>query len=254
MELLINSKALQMEKIYNGYIYKSPLLSSKLTIPFLEIYENTQITLANKVFYIKDFKKVSNSTDIKDFAQSCLITTTYKIDNINIGTRINYDNREEILYVLYKDMEFYESLAVPINHITNNIFIGNLSGAIDDKLLDKNKIKNVVQVFDGFEPLFQNKYNYLVISIDDKPNVELNNYFIKFIEFVKNIPQNKNIFIHCQHGSSRSGTFVLLYLMYFHNMNYESALEFAKNKRYGICPNDGFKTQLIYFMNNKNLI
>jgi hypothetical protein len=248
MEFSINSKCNSMEKIYNGFIYKSPLLSPKYTMQFLEFGENSLIKIGPNNYYKKDFKQVSDLTDIKDFANSCLVETTYELDNINIGTRINYADQEEILYVLYKDIKFYDSLAVPINRIIDNIYIGNLSGAIDDQILDSHNIKNVVQVFDGFDLMFLTKYIYLVISIDDNGIIELKEYFIKFIEFVKNTPKTDNIFIHCQHGSSRSGTFVLLYLMYFHNMNYENALEFAKQKRYGICPNDGFKSQLISFM------
>ncbi len=153
---------------------------------------------------------------------------------------------------MYKDNKFYESLSVPINYIIDNIYIGNLGGAIDDQLLDEYLIKNVVQVFDGFEPMFTDKYDYLVISIDDNGSIELKEYFTEFINYVKNITKQNNIFIHCQHGSSRSGTFVLLYLMYFHKMNYDEALNYAKEKRFGINPNEGFKNQLISFMNNQS--
>ena len=38
--------------------------------------------------------------------------------------------------------------------------------------------------------------------------------------------------------------------MYFHKMKYLEALEYAKSKRYGICPNDGFQNQIIKYFEN----
>ena len=261
MNFYINNQILQFNKIYNKYIYKSPLLNTndkdfikRNIIKYLEVSDNLEIKI-NGIIYTKN-DLIVNNTKNNDFENYYLITKTYTLNtkntknNIIIGTFENNDKKEEILYIMYKDTKFYESLAVPINHIIDNIYIGNLSGAIDDQLLDDYEIKNIVQVFDGFEPMFPNKYNYLIISIDDNGDIQLKKYFDEFINFVKNIPKNNNIFIHCQHGSSRSGTFVLLYLMHFHNMNYDDALSFAKQKRYGICPNDGFKSQLISYISN----
>jgi protein-tyrosine phosphatase len=179
-------------------------------------------------------------------------TKSYANNNLIVSTRLNINNNEEITFVLYnediKSKKFMDSLSEPINHIVDNIFIGNLLAAIDDSILDKYEIKSIVQVFDGFKPT-HNKYNYLLIEIDDNLNTDIQMYFNNFINFI-NKYKNENILIHCQHGSSRSGSFVIFYLMYFKKMTFDEAFTFAKNKRFCINPNDYFKNQLINYSFN----
>jgi protein-tyrosine phosphatase len=138
-----------------------------------------------------------------------------------------------------------ESLATPINHIIDNIYIGNLLSAIDENILLENRIESIVSVFDGFEPMFRDKYKYLHISIDDNEDVDISSYFDAFDKFITE-NEGKNILIHCQHGSSRSGSFVVYYLIKYHNMRFPDALKYAKEKRFCINPNKGFVKQLIF--------
>ena len=91
---------------------------------------------------------------------------------------------------------------------------------------------------------------YLIVNAEDSSLVNIKKYFDKFLVFI-NENKNTNILIHCQHGSSRTGTFVLLYLIDKYNISYDTALEIAKKTRCGITPNDGFKNQLICWMNNR---
>jgi protein-tyrosine phosphatase len=104
-------------------------------------------------------------------------------------------------------------------------------------------------VFDGDLGINLNSSNHLIIPIDDNQNIDITKYFDSFIQFII-LNKNKNILVHCQHGSSRSGSFIVFYLMYFHKMKYLEALEYAKSKRYGICPNDGFQNQIIKYFEN----
>jgi len=146
------------------------------------------------------------------------------------------------------NQDFYNSLAVPITHIIKNIYIGNLLGGIDKDEQDLFSIDGFVRVIEG--DYFSTEKPTLQIPIDDNEEVDILKYVDSFLNFIKQ-NSDKNILIHCQHGSSRSGTFVLLYLMAFHNMSFEEALEFARTKRLGINPNKGFCTQLKSISNNQ---
>ena len=124
--------------------------------------------------------------------------------------------------------------------IIDNIYIGNLLCIINNDILIENSIKAIVSVFDGFKVKVKNVFQ---ISIDDNLEVDITPFFEDYFDFLdKN--KNVNILVHCQHGSSRSGAFVILYLMKYHKLSFEEALKYAKSKRPGIDPNSNFKKQL----------
>ncbi|KAL3831706.1 hypothetical protein ACJMK2_023425 [Sinanodonta woodiana] len=55
------------------------------------------------------------------------------------------------------------------------------------------------------------------------------------------------VLVHCNAGVSRSATIVIAYLMQFREMKYQEAFNYLKEKRPAICPNEGFRTQLLQF-------
>lgn len=243
MNIKINDHNLKLEKEYIGYQFASNIISQKYKLAHLEVNFDTIITIDEKKYKFSEFKNINRKTI--DHCVSNITQKSYKFNNIIISTRINYDNIEEITFIIVEDPNIFNSLSEPINHIIDNIYIGNLLSVIDDSYLNDYSIKNIVRVFDG-ELDKKEDINYLVIDIDDNLLVDITKYFDNFINFVKS--SQGNILIHCQHGSSRSGSFVILYLMYFHKMKYDDALNFARTKRYGICPNNNFKNQLtLYF-------
>lgn len=67
-----------------------------------------------------------------------------------------------------------------------------------------------------------------------------------FLEFVRCNP-HKQILVHCDAGSSRSGTMVVAYLMRKHAIPARDALALAQHARACICPNDTFMTALCGF-------
>lgn len=242
MKIKIDNHELTLNEEYIGYLFVTNIVSNKYKMQYLEINGNTLIYFNSCQIKFNEFKKINRK--IINHLASNITQCSYKYNNIIISTRYNYDNHEEITFILIENENIYKSLAVPINHIVDNIYIGNLLSAIDDDYLFENNIKNIIRVYDG--ELEQKQHiNYFIIDIDDNLSIDITKYFEEFINFIKN--SNGNILVHCQHGSSRSGSFVILYLMYFHKMDFVQALNFARTKRYGICPNENFKNQLMNF-------
>jgi protein-tyrosine phosphatase len=180
----------------------------------------------------------------------------YKISNKECIYFATDKSTDTISYIYYTNEAFYASLMQSISHIIDNVYIGNLYAAIDEETLRSNNIQSIVQVFDGFDPVFPSDYDYLVISIEDRTDISIKEQFPRFLSFLEgkvkppNHPTGQpagNVLIHCQHGSSRSGTFVILYLMYYHAMSFEDALQYARRKRLGIFPNPSFQRQLKEF-------
>jgi len=58
------------------------------------------------------------------------------------------------------------------------------------------------------------------------------------------INNNKNVFVHCAMGVSRSASVIIAYLIKYKNMSYEEATRAVKEKRPCVEPNSGFMLQL----------
>ncbi len=53
--------------------------------------------------------------------------------------------------------------------------------------------------------------------------------------------------VNCSAGVSRSASVCIAYLMTRHSMSYEEAFAAVAKGRPEICPNDGFRTQLLAY-------
>jgi len=88
-------------------------------------------------------------------------------------------------------------------------------------------------------------FHILGIGIDDHINQNLSDSFDEVTELMrKYTTKNSKVLIHCRMGISRSASFVIAYLINYHNMTLLYALDYLKKKRPIIKPNDGFLQQL----------
>jgi protein-tyrosine phosphatase len=245
--LKLNNEILNFDyNTENNIIYLSKISSDKYIIPHLEINENTIMEIINKKYILKDFISIEHK--LNSYLDNMKSGTIY-FDKIYISYRINQNNKKEIICIQYifpekNSKEFLESLTLPITNITENIFIGNLVAAIDNDILIKYKINNIVHVFE--DNLNSFNLNNLMIPICDSEKENIAKYFDNFIKFIDKC--DGNILIHCQHGSSRSGSFVILYLMYKYKLSFQNALFIARFKRNGIYPNEKFSSALKKFI------
>ena len=85
-----------------------------------------------------------------------------------------------------------------------------------------------------------------IVNLDDNPNQSIVVELYRTTELIdKLLKQNKTILVHCHAGVSRSASIIIGYMMIKHNMSYIDAYMYVKMKRNIICPNRGFKRQLI---------
>ena len=86
---------------------------------------------------------------------------------------------------------------------------------------------------------------FMQVPIDDKESEKIEDWFEPFYLFMlQQIQDNKNIFIHCQMGISRSATLLASFLMKHYNMGEQEALSLLRTKRPQVSPNMSFHFKL----------
>jgi len=115
--------------------------------------------------------------------------------------------------------------------IDKYIYIGNVDTAKNKELLMQNGIKRIVNVTDNIPNFFENEFEYFNLKVEDrrtKFKIILENLenALNFIETSK-----KKTLIHCNAGTSRSATILLIYIMKVKNITLKKAFEYVLNKR-----------------------
>jgi protein-tyrosine phosphatase len=118
--------------------------------------------------------------------------------------------------------------------ITDHIFLGNVYSVIGDYRIGKLDILDDLNINVVISALTEEEYDdYMILSDDFVNNI------IK-----KAIKENKIVIVHCAAGISRSSTLVIAHLMIENNWSMEQAIQYVKERRPQIQPNDGFIKQL----------
>ena len=134
---------------------------------------------------------------------------------------------------------------VKIIQIIDTLYLGSVGAAYNLDSLKSLKISHILTVCEELPPRYPNDFNYKVIKVTDDPSTRLEIYFKEATDFIKSaVNQGSNILVHCFAGVSRSSTIVIAYLIRFHGMDVDEALNYVKQKRPWICPNHGFYAQL----------
>lgn len=137
------------------------------------------------------------------------------------------------------------------NEIIDGIYLGNINSVYDKKKLKELGITHILSVLAGFDPPFQNDFNYLVLNALDTINTDLSKNFDNANKFIdESFENNGKILIHCMAGRSRSATILAAYIIYRFGMDVDSCLRSIKSKRDIIEPNDYFIKQLKIYYDN----
>jgi protein-tyrosine phosphatase len=137
--------------------------------------------------------------------------------------------------------------------LDNQLYLGSQCSSTDDELL-KNNIYQVISI--GCNPMYTSSLiHHYKFDIEDNGNT--NNVYIFFneiipqIHFIMNtiLNHNQKVLVHCQAGISRSAIVIITWLMKYHNMNYETAHNYVKEKRPIISPNISF----VEYIQNKQI-
>lgn len=110
-----------------------------------------------------------------------------------------------------------------MSKIINNIYLGDINDALR---LDKDYWMIVTCASEA-----EIDSDFRINLLDGKQNDTLQKISeaSKFIYENKN--HDKNIFVHCMAGASRSASVIIYYLMSYHKMNFIDAYYFVKDKR-----------------------
>tara|TARA_Y100000590_G_scaffold470484_1_gene665608 strand:- start:2690 stop:3550 length:861 start_codon:yes stop_codon:yes gene_type:complete len=185
-------------------------------------------------------------------------------NNSNINTYlhqfINYICSFTYPYSLYsKSLYLYHKYIASnedanISQITKHIYIGNLSSAMNNEVLEIFDINYILTAIWDMPRVNELIYSFHVDMIDVPQtniikHIENSN---KFIDYA--IQEKKNILIHCICGVSRSVTLLIAYFIYKYQIPPTNVLAYIKTKRPIANPNHGFLHQLEkyyqYVLNN----
>ena len=152
--------------------------------------------------------------------------------------------------MLYNTLKFfgiknaiYKKDTNPIDHIIDNIYLGDFRTADDINLLKEYNITHIINCAFNLPNKFPNEITYKRLDLRDEPNQPIIEKLEEAYEFIKE-NKDKNIFIHCVFGKSRSGSVVIFYIMKEKKLNFQDAKNYVKNIRNIVEPNSGFELEL----------
>ena len=138
--------------------------------------------------------------------------------------------------VLYKD-------ATPIDHIIDNIYLGDFRTADNIDMLRQYNITHIINCAFNLPNRFPEQITYKRLDLRDEPDQPITERLEEAYQFIKE-NKDKNIFVHCVFGKSRSASVVIFYVMKEKKMNFQNAKNFVKNIRNIVEPNSGFESEL----------
>ena len=138
--------------------------------------------------------------------------------------------------VLYKD-------ATPIDHIIDNIYLGDFRTADNIDMLRQYNITHIINCAFNLPNRFPEQITYKRLDLRDEPDQPITERLEEAYQFIKE-NKDKNIFVHCVFGKSRSASVVIFYVMKEKKMNFQDAKNFVKNIRNIVEPNSGFESEL----------
>ena len=152
--------------------------------------------------------------------------------------------------MLYNTLKFfgiknaiYKKDTKPIDHIIDNIYLGDFRTADDINILKEYNITHIINCAFNLPNRFPNEITYKRLDLRDEPNQPIIEKLEEAYEFIKE-NKDKNIFIHCVFGKSRSGSVVIFYIMKEEKLNFQDAKNYVKNIRNIVEPNSGFELEL----------
>ena len=205
--------------------------------------------IINSNIYIYMFRYVYNSMYMLRMLKDKIYDT---VNNYYYSTHIQAVKRMGPPRSLLTDIY---NLTSGIDHIHNNIFIGNAYGASNYYILSENNIGLIVNVTEEIPNYYENikdGFVYLQIIIRDQNSESVFDNLEENLSNMREYEQshiNKNILVHCYMGSSRSATIICAYLIKYYNFTVSQSIEVLKSKRDIVNINTSFIEDLKRFYN-----
>jgi len=199
------------------------------------------------IINLTNINKVRNKAKHKDLKKQILNDKYSRY--INFGKNLLGKMERKECNICHK---YFESHLFKIHYnshpsqIFEWLYLGSFSNACDIKELRKNKINYILNcAIECHNKNLPKNIKELHLKIKDVENFDLINYFDEANEFINKCKlEGGTLLVHCKLGVSRSASFVIAYLIENNNLSVEEALDFVKQKRNQIKPNEGFIIQL----------
>jgi protein-tyrosine phosphatase len=137
----------------------------------------------------------------------------------------------------------YKKDSNPIDHIIDNIFLGDFRTADNINLLREYNITHVINCAFNLPNKFPDQITYKRLELRDEPDQPIIERLEEAYQFIKE-NKDKNIFVHCVFGKSRSASVIIFYIMKEKKLSFNEAKDFVKNIRKIVDPNSGFENEL----------
>ena len=140
------------------------------------------------------------------------------------------------------------------SYVTDALYLGDRHDASDRRKMANLGITHVVNATRDIANFFQGqvvggrRIKYMNVPINDADGVDIMKYFGETNKFLLGCVRNGGrALIHCRAGVCRSTTILCAFLMYFETWRLVPTLNYLKEQRFIIHPNDDFRQQLVLY-------
>ena len=137
----------------------------------------------------------------------------------------------------------YKKDSNPIDHIIDNIYLGDFRTADNIDILKEYNITHIINCAFNLPNKYPEQITYKRLELRDETDQPIIEKLEEAYQFIKE-NKDKNIFVHCVFGKSRSASVVIFYIMKEKKLNFNEAKNIVKNIRQIVEPNSGFENEL----------
>lgn len=194
-------------------------------------------------------ERVSNEILIKEHLRD--IMRTEDLDNLTskmvhsiLETRIGFDMRP---YKEYIDNEILVTMAQmdKPSKIFDYLYLGSEWNAANFEELQKNNVGYILNVTREIDNFFPESFTYMNIRVYDVEATDLLSHWPATFNFINTARKSgQAVLVHCKMGVSRSASTVIAYAMKQQYWTLDVALNYVRDRRSIIKPNEGFMKQL----------
>lgn len=132
--------------------------------------------------------------------------------------------------------------------LDGGLWVGNLCSVFDKEELKNNGIDTVVTAVYGAKAPYPFDFNYQRANLMDKEGEDIIGEFDRLLPIIhQDLMSGKGVILTCVEGRSRSVSLCAAYMIKHHGYSVDEALEYIKERRSCIKPNEGYVRQLREF-------
>nr|XP_020491431.1 protein phosphatase Slingshot homolog 3-like [Labrus bergylta] len=169
---------------------------------------------------------------------------TSKMVHSALKTRIGFDMRP---YTEYIDNEILVTMAQmdKPSKIFDHLYLGSEWNAANFEELQKNNVGYILNITREIDNFFPESFIYMNIRVYDVEATDLLFHWPDTYNFINTARRSgQAVLVHCKMGVSRSASTVIAYAMKQERWTMDVAMNYVRDRRSIIKPNEGFMKQL----------